>query len=156
MQLGLKIWKWYNKMNHCFHSKSPIWASRLLQPCKKTAPHKKQTNIDCSLVILAILLLILPNNCTFFWIFAYCDCWLILQSGLIISFSRTFARLMSTKRDFIKGVLCVDCGSIDHSGFPFEKNWLERRRSIDCLTLPNQTLSALCKHGFRLFHVYVL
>ena len=107
MQLGLKIWKWYNKMNHCFHSKSPIWASRLLQPCKKTAPHKKQTNIDCSLVILAILLLILPNNCTFFWIFAYCDCWLILQSGLIISFSRTFARLMSTKRDFIKGVLFV-------------------------------------------------
>ena len=90
-----------------------------------------------------------------FWIFAYCDCWLILQSGLIISFSRTFARLMSTKRDFIKGVLCVWIHRSLRISFWEKLTWKEEINWLLDFTKPD-TICTLCKHGFRLFHIYVL
>ena len=85
-----------------------------------------------------------------FWIFAHCDCWLILQSGLIISFSRTFARLMSTKRDFIKGVLCVWIHRSLRISFWEKLTWKEEINWLLDFTKPD-TICTLCKHG--LFHI---
>ena len=88
----------------------------------------------------------------------FCSLWLLVDSAIWFNhllFTDVCTFNVNEKRLYQRSLVCGLCGSIDHSGFPFEKNWLERR-SIDCLTLPNQTLSALCKHRFRLFHIYVL